>query len=197
MFTGLVKGIGIVKNVETISNNITLKIEFLPWIKDLQIDESISHNGICLTVEKIMETSYQVTAIDETIKKTNIGTWNAGDYINLERAMTLSDKLGGHIVQGHVDCMGHCLKIENKNGSTEYTFSYPPEFAALIIEKGSICVNGTSLTAFQLENNTFKVAIIPFTFENTIFQYIQIGDSVNLEFDILGKYILRQKELSI
>lgn len=195
MFTGLIEQLGIITAIEKNENNLVLKIKQDQLLHELQIDESVAHNGICLTVEAINEMDYQVTAIAETIEKTNIDQWNVGDTVNLERAMRLSDRLGGHIVQGHVDGIGICAHIEDQKGSIIFTFSFPEKFARLIIEKGSICINGTSLTAFDVTGSSFSVAIIPYTLDNTIFKYLKIKDAVNIEFDILGKYILRDVEL--
>ncbi len=190
MFTGIIKSLGEIKEISTIGSNRTFFIKS-ELFSQLKIDESLSHNGVCLTVEDIQNGIYKVTAIEETLKKTNAGQWKKGDLINLEQAMKLSERLDGHIVQGHVDGTGICIDKQEKNGSVEFTFQFDSVFATLIIEKGSICVNGVSLTAFNVTENNFTVAIIPYTFEHTNFHLLKTNDSVNLEFDILGKYVAR------
>jgi riboflavin synthase len=158
----------------------------------LYIDQSLAHNGVCLTVEEIQGALHRVTAVEETLKKTTLGEWKEGSLVNLERSLTLQKLLDGHLVQGHVDAVGACIGREGKEGSWEFTFRYPKEFFPLLVEKGSIAVNGTSLTAFDCVEDTFRVAIIPYTYEHTVFQYLQARDEVNLEFDIIGKYLQRQ-----
>jgi len=190
MFTGIIEALGEIKKITIEQKNRVF------WIKShiasqLRTEESVSHNGICLTVEDIQQDIYKVTAINETLEKTNAATWRENDLINLERSMKLNDRLNGHIVQGHVDGTGACISKKNKEGSVEFTFQYNETFAPLIIEKGSICLNGVSLTAFNLMNDTFTVAIIPYTFGHTNFHLLKEKDIVNLEFDILGKYIAR------
>lgn len=195
MFTGLVETMGVITHIETNLSNISLWIA-CSFTSALSIDESVSHNGICLTVEEIRDNTYKVTAVQETISITNITTWKIGDKVNLERAMRMNDRLGGHIVQGHVDTTAICIDIAASEGSTNYTFQIDTKFAPLVIEKGSICVNGTSLTCFGIDDTTFTVTIIPYTFTHSTIQFLQLGDEVNIEFDIIGKYILRQKQLS-
>ena len=190
MFTGIIEERGQIKEVLIEKSNRVFHIES-KLASDLKIDESVSHNGICLTVEDIKDNIYKVTAIEETLQKTNAGLWKANDIINLERSMKLNDRLDGHIVQGHVDGTGLCISRVNMNGSVEFIFQYNEKFAALIIEKGSICVNGVSLTAFNVTNTSFKVAIIPYTFSHTNFDSLKEADLVNLEFDVLGKYVAR------
>ncbi len=190
MFTGIIRETGI---IQEISRNKTNKIF---WIESniapqLQIDESVCHNGVCLTIEDINDNRYRVTAIQETLDKTNIADWKAGDIINLERSMQMNERIDGHIVQGHVDATGKCISKKDFEGSFEYTFSFDEKHASLIIEKGSVCVNGVSLTAFNVSNNSFTVAIIPYTFNHTNFQNLKESDNVNLEFDMLGKYVNR------
>jgi len=194
MFTGIIKALGEIKEISNAGSNriFFIKSELLPQLK---IDESISHNGVCLTIENIENDVYKVTAIEETLKKTNAGEWKKGDLINVEQAMRLNERLDGHIVQGHVDGTGICINNQQKDGSVEFTFQYNPSFAALIIEKGSICVNGVSLTAFNVTENNFTIAIIPYTFEHTNFHLLKTNDTVNLEFDILGKYVARMMAL--
>lgn len=195
MFTGLVECMGEVIAVQQQGGNLTFIISQEKIAPELEIDESVAHNGICLTVEAIQADRYQVTAIDETIRKTNISAWKPGDIINLERAMKLSDRLGGHIVQGHIDTTGICASIEDQEGSTLFTFTFPEAFAGLVIEKGSIAVNGTSLTCFRVGSNEFSVSIIPYTMEHTGFNRLKAGDIVNLEFDLIGKYLQRNIHL--
>ncbi|MGN6340742.1 MAG: riboflavin synthase [Ginsengibacter sp.] len=190
MFTGIIRSLGRLKEISNSGSNKTFFVEG-ELSPDLQVDESVSHNGICLTVEKIKGNVHQVTAIAETLKKTNANNWKTGDWINLEQAMQLNDRLDGHIVQGHVDGTGICLEKADSNGSVLFTFQFDISFAPLMIEKGSICINGVSLTAFDVTDNQFSVAIIPYTFSHTNFKTLKKGDLVNLEFDMLGKYIAR------
>lgn len=190
MFTGIIRSLGRLKEISNAGSNKTFFVES-ELSPDLQVDESVSHNGICLTVEKIEGKIHQVTAIAETLKKTNADKWKTGDWINLEQAMQLNDRLDGHMVQGHVDGTGICLEKADSNGSVLFTFQFDISFAPLIIEKGSICVNGVSLTAFDVADNQFSVAIIPYTFSHTNFKTLKKADLVNLEFDMLGKYIAR------
>ena len=158
---------------------------------ELKIDQSVAHNGVCLTVIDISENTYTVTAIKETIDKTNLGDWKLGDDVNLERAMKLGDRLDGHIVQGHVDQTGICMKILNAGGSWYYTFNYDSNLSNITIEKGSITINGVSLTVVDSKENEFSVAIIPYTYEHTNFKKFVLGTAVNLEFDVIGKYVAR------
>lgn len=193
MFTGIVETLGIVKKIEKQDQNLHITVQS-DITNELKIDQSVAHNGICLTVVSIKDQEYTVTAIHETILKTNIQLWKINDEVNLERAMKLGDRLDGHIVQGHVDQTAICTNIQDANGSKYYTFKY--EFKDNItIEKGSITVNGTSLTVVNSKKDEFQVAIIPYTLENTIFKNIKINDLVNLEFDILGKYITRLEQI--
>jgi riboflavin synthase len=196
MFTGIVETIGIIKNVSQDQENLNLTIES-KITNELKIDQSIAHNGICLTVVEIKENIYKVTAIKETVEKTTIGTWKKDTSVNLERAMILGARLDGHIVQGHVDQIGVCKNIKEANGSWYFTFEYDTALSNVTIEKGSITVNGTSLTVVNSKLNEFSVAIIPYTYENTIFSKIKIGDTVNLEFDVIGKYVKRLTELGV
>ncbi len=190
MFTGIIETLGSIKNIEKSDTNLQITIETL-ITPELKVDQSVAHNGICLTVIAISGNSYTVTAIDETIRKTNIASWKVGDIINLERAMKLGDRLDGHIVQGHVDQIGICEKIESRDGSWQFTFGYDKNFNNLTIEKGSITINGVSLTVVNSQENKFSVAIIPYTFANTNFKNFEIGTKVNLEFDVIGKYVSR------
>ena len=190
MFTGIIENIGTITDIEITGNNYTFWIES-PISHELKIDQSIAHNGICLTVEEVILQKHRVTAIHETIIKTNLQHLRKGDLVNLERCMQLNGRLDGHIVQGHVDTIAKCINIIDKTGSWEYQFSIHDEFANLMIEKGSITLNGISLTIFDVTKNSFRVAIIPYTYLHTNMQHLQIEDLVNIEFDIIGKYINR------
>ncbi len=194
MFTGIIETLGLVKDIVHSGSNITYLISSSIG-QELKIDQSLAHDGVCLTVESINNDLHQVTAIAETISKTNLTGLKIGSTINLERCMLMNGRLDGHIVQGHVDCTAICIERIDKNGSWEFQFEFPTEFAHLVIEKGSIAVNGTSLTCFAITNNSFKVAIIPYTYEHTSIQNVQAGSLVNIEFDILGKYVQRNIEL--
>lgn len=190
MFTGIIETLGTVQEIKKDKDNIHLTIDS-SITDELQIDQSVAHNGICLTVVAINDSSYTVTAIGETIKKTNISYWKTSDQINLERAMKLGDRLDGHIVQGHVDQIGTCIAADEANGSWHYTFEYDESLHNITIEKGSITVNGVSLTVVNSKKNEFSVAIIPYTFEHTNFKNFEVGTKVNLEFDVIGKYVAR------
>ena len=190
MFTGIIETLGIIKNMETQQDNMNVTVSS-SLTHELKIDQSLAHNGICLTVIDINDKEYTVTAISETIAKTNLSEWRIGDEINLERAMKLGDRLDGHIVQGHVDQKGNCTSFEETNGSWYFTFKYDNSLNNITIEKGSITVNGVSLTVVNSNENEFSVAIIPYTFEHTNFKNIKVGTIVNLEFDVIGKYITR------
>lgn len=194
MFTGIVETTGIVKQIVTSGTNKSFVIES-NISNELKVDQSLSHNGVCLTVVELGPNSHRVTAIEETLKKTNLGELAEGDMLNLERCMLMNGRIDGHIVQGHVDDTATCTDVVPKEGSWEFEFEFDPKFSALVIEKGSICLNGISLTIFDVKQKAFKVAIIPYTFENTNIQFIQPGSSVNIEFDVIGKYILRTQEL--
>jgi riboflavin synthase len=195
MFTGIIKNFGTLVQVEKDGKNLHLSFQS-DLTKDLSIDQSVAHNGVCLTVVAIEGDVYKVTAVDETLQKTTLGQWETGKLVNLELALQLGTRLDGHVVQGHVDGTGICKAIEPQEGSHVFTFEFSKEFAPLIIEKGSICVNGVSLTAFNVTENNFQVAIIPYTFSHTTFHQLKIGESINLEFDLLGKYFLRHLQLS-
>lgn len=190
MFTGIIEALGQVKEVKSNGTNKTFWI-LSPLSAEFRVDQSIAHNGVCLTIEEVKENSHRVTAIRETLEKTALNQWVTGTFVNIERSLLPSSRLDGHFVQGHVDTTGACEKIEPKNGSWEYTFSFPESFASFVIEKGSISLNGTSLTIFNVTKTTFDVAIIPYTYEHTTMQYLQKGEMVNLEFDLVGKYIVR------
>lgn len=190
MFTGIIETLGKVTALRKEDSNlhITIKSTLTP---ELKIDQSVAHNGVCLTVIAIKDDTYTVTAIDETLQKTSIGALKVNSYVNLERAMILGTRLDGHIVQGHVDQTGVCTAIEEKDGSAVFSFEYNADYNNVTIEKGSITIDGTSLTVFNSGKNTFSVAIIPYTFENTVFNTYKIGTVVNLEFDVIGKYVAK------
>lgn len=194
MFTGIVETLGIISDIKKDQENIHLTIQ-TNITNELKIDQSVAHNGVCLTVVNLFDDKHVVTAIKETIDKTTLGSWKIGDKVNIERAMKLGDRLDGHIVQGHVDQTAICTNILDKEGSWEYTFEYDSTLNNITIEKGSITVNGTSLTVVNSKKDSFSVAIIPYTYENTIFHTFEIGTKVNLEFDVVGKYIARMYEL--
>jgi len=190
MFTGIIEKTGRIADVISNGSNKSF------WIhsdlsNELKVDQSLSHNGICLTVEEVKNGMHRVTAIEETIVKTNAGSWETGKTINLERCMQLNGRLDGHIVQGHVDCTAECVAVIEKAGSWEYSFSFPEKFAAFIIEKGSVTINGISLTCFNVGDSCFTVAIIPYTFEHTNMSSLKKSDLVNIEWDVVGKYVSR------
>jgi riboflavin synthase len=195
MFTGIIEALGEVAEIKPSGTNKSFWIQS-PLAPQLKVDQSIAHNGVCLTIEALSTGSYKVTAVKETLEKTALHHWRPGTKVNLERSLLPASRLDGHFVQGHVDTTGTCESIENQDGSYEATFSFPHAFAELIIEKGSICVNGISLTAFKVTDTTFTVAIIPYTWQQTNLPYLKVGDPVNLEFDLIGKYILRKAQLN-
>ena len=188
MFTGIVEGLGVVKKIEKEGENIHFTIES-PFTDELKIDQSVAHNGCCLTVVGIDGSEYVVTAILETLEKTNLGQWTEGTKVNLERCMVMNGRLDGHIVQGHVDTTATCTGIEDQDGSYKFTFHY--ESSDVTVEKGSVTVNGTSLTVVDSKDKAFYVCIIPFTYEHTNFHQLSVGDKINLEFDIIGKYVAK------
>ncbi|MCS4434603.1 riboflavin synthase [Aquiflexum gelatinilyticum] len=190
MFTGIIETLGTVSGMTKEGTNVRFEISS-PITSELKVDQSVSHNGVCLTVVAVEGNTYSVTAIDETLKKTNLKSWAIGKKVNLERCMPANGRFDGHIVQGHVDQIGKIEKISEQDGSWIFDFSYDPNVGNVTVEKGSITVNGTSLTCFNSKNGRFSVAIIPYTYEHTNFHVLQIGDEVNLEFDIIGKYIQR------
>jgi riboflavin synthase len=190
MFTGIIETLGRVQEIQKDQDNVHITVAS-SITGELKIDQSVAHNGVCLTVVAIKDNTYTVTAIAETINKTNLAHWKVGDTVNLERAMKLGDRLDGHIVQGHVDQTGTCIAIEEAGGSWHYTFEYDPAANNITIEKGSITVNGVSLTVVNSKQNQFSVAIIPYTYEHTNFNAFQIGTVINLEFDVIGKYVSR------
>ncbi len=194
MFTGIIENLGQIVRINPNGSNVSF------WVKSamsnqLKVDQSVSHNGVCLTVEQIMDDSHKVTAIEETLLKTNLSKLVVGDCVNLERCLQMNGRIDGHIVQGHVDDVATCTNAIEKDGSWEYTFEFNEKFAALLIEKGSVCLNGISLTAFNVTTTSFTVAIIPYTYSNTSIKNIGVDSLINVEFDVLGKYILRMNEL--
>src|SRR4051812_25100866 len=190
MFTGIIEAIGKIESIEKNGSNKTF------WINssisnELKADQSVSHNGVCLTVEGVKENSHRVTAIEETLAKSNLDSWQKGDEVNIERCMVMNGRLDGHIVQGHVDTTAVCVDKQDLNGSWQFRFQFPDGFSKLVIEKGSIAINGISLTIFDVDANKFSVAIIPYTFEHTNMKHVSIGTTVNIEFDIIGKYVVK------
>lgn len=194
MFTGIIEEVGEIEAIERDKENLHLHVR-ARCTPELKVDQSVAHNGVCLTVVAIKEDVYQVTAIKETLEKTNLGELRQGDLVNLERGMRLGDRLDGHIVQGHVDQTATCTGISDQQGSTLFSFEFDPVIGNFTIEKGSITVNGVSLTVVDSGKNSFSVAIIPYTLENTTFKQLQVGSRVNLEFDVIGKYVARLHEL--
>lgn len=190
MFTGIIETLGTVTGLTKEGTNVRFDISS-PITGQLKVDQSVSHNGVCLTVVGIKGNTYSVTAIDETLKKTNLKSWAIGKKVNLERCMPANGRFDGHIVQGHVDQVGKVDQIAEQDGSWIFDFSFEPNTGNITVEKGSITVNGTSLTCFNSKNGKFSVAIIPYTYEHTNFHELKVGDEVNLEFDIIGKYIQR------
>lgn len=196
MFTGIIESTGKVLAITPNGSNVTFTLS-CPFGHELTIDQSVAHNGVCLTVDGLTDDSYTVTAIAETLQRTNLGALSIGQRVNLERCMPMNGRLDGHIVQGHVDTVGVCREIRDLNGSWEFTIGYDPQDKPeyLTVEKGSICVNGVSLTVVHSAPDAFSVHIIPYTFEHTTFRHLRVGDSVNLEFDIIGKYVARYTAL--
>ncbi len=188
MFTGIIESLGIVKSIIKQDTNITFNIES-PISKELKIDQSIVHNGVCLTVINKDNNTHQVTAIEETLLKSNLKNLNIGDKVNLERCMKADGRFDGHIVQGHIDTTCECINIEDMNGSWIFKFSH--QNSKLLVDKGSVTINGVSLTLVSVSDKDFSVAIIPYTFENTIFHELKVGQTVNIEFDIIGKYVAK------
>lgn len=196
MFTGIVETLGKVTKLEREGSNLHLTLK-CSIAQELKIDQSVAHNGCCLTVVALSGDTYTVTAINETLQKTNMGFLAEGDEVNLERCMPMNGRLDGHIVQGHVDMMGTCTKAETLDGSWVFGFSYQPDEQHVTVPKGSITINGTSLTVVESKDDYFSVAIIPYTFENTVFKNLKVGYKVNLEFDIIGKYVARIMSMSM
>ena len=194
MFTGIIEAVGKVVELKKEQKNLHLSLES-NLAKELKVDQSLAHNGVCLTVVETIANRYSVTAIEETLEKSNLGGIKIGDLINLERAMKITSRLDGHIVQGHVDQIGFCTGIDFREGSWFFDFEYDQNQQNITVEKGSICVNGVSLTVVNSGKSHFSVAIIPYTYENTNFNNIKKGDTVNLEFDMIGKYISKLHRL--
>ena len=190
MFTGIIESLGKITDLKVDRGNIDFTIES-NISKDLKVDQSVSHNGVCLTVTETNNNTHTVTAVKETLDKSSLTNFSVNDLINLERAMKLGERLDGHLVQGHVDGVAKCLGVSVNDGSWIYIFEFDISNEMLLIEKGSICINGVSLTVFDIEENTFKVTIIPYTYENTSFKTLKEGDVVNIEFDMIGKYLAR------
>ncbi|MFM9005834.1 MAG: riboflavin synthase, partial [Flavobacteriales bacterium] len=195
MFSGIVEATGTVVRIEQEQSNIHFSVE-APFVHELAIDQSIAHNGVCLTVVSIDENVYTVTAIAETLQRTELGEWKVGTKVNLERCLRLSDRIDGHMVQGHVDTTATCTLVEDKSGSWKYTFRYDHQPEWTTVPKGSICVNGVSLTVVDSEKGLFSVCIIPYTYEHTNFHTLQQGSTVNLEFDVIGKYVMRYMHIN-
>lgn len=194
MFTGIIEELASVTKIESQGENLhfTIKSSIAP---ELKIDQSVAHNGVCLTVTSVNDHTYTVTAIKETLDKTSLGSLSVGDIVNLERAMKMGTRLDGHIVQGHVDQVGECISIVDENGSWRFTFSYDPSLNNMTIEKGSITIDGTSLTVVDSKESQFSVAIIPYTYDHTRFKQYKVGTTVNLEFDVIGKYVSRLMQI--
>lgn len=195
MFTGIIEQTGLIKKIEATGSNKTFWISS-PLSNEFKIDQSVSHDGVCLTVEEVKDGMHRVTAIEETLEKSNLDNWCEGDEINLERCMLMNARIDGHLVQGHVDTTAVCIEKKNLNGSWEYTFEFDEAFAPFIIEKGSISVNGTSLTLFNTTQNSFTIAVIPYTYQHTNIKHVEKGKRVNIEFDMIGKYLYRFQEVN-
>jgi riboflavin synthase len=194
MFTGIVESLGKITNINLEEGNVDFTIES-SISKELKIDQSVSHNGVCLTVVYVKNDTHTVTAVKETLDKSSLKNFNEGDSMNLERAMKLGERLDGHMVQGHVDGVAKCIEVNLNEGSWIYKFEFDKNWQSLLIEKGSVCINGVSLTVFGINDNTFCVTIIPYTFKNTSFKELKPGDLVNIEFDMVGKYLSRFYQL--
>lgn len=196
MFTGIIEEKGIIKEINSSGTNKSFWVSS-PISKNFTVDQSIAHNGVCLTVEEVNNNEHRITAIEETLKKTNLNSWEKNTVINLERCLQMNGRLDGHIVQGHVDAVATCIGVAEKDGSWEFSFQFDKKFAPLVIEKGSISLNGISLTIFNVKEDSFTVAIIPYTYEHTNMEYLRPGDVINLEFDMIGKYVARIAELKM
>ena len=190
MFTGIVESLGKITNINVSQGNVDFTVKS-NISKELKIDQSVSHNGVCLTVVDLKNDAHTVTAVKETLDKSSLKNFNVGDHVNLERAMKLGERLDGHMVQGHVDGVAKCVESRLNEGSWIYVFEFDKKNQHLLIEKGSVCINGVSLTVFDIDDNRFSVTIIPYTYENTNFSSFKIGSIVNLEFDVFGKYIAK------
>jgi riboflavin synthase len=189
MFTGIVEEVGEVVEVNTAGSNTDLVIK-ARMAPDLRVDQSVSHNGVCLTVTEVLDDRFLVTAVEETLQRSNLGALKAGDGVNLERSLRIGDRLDGHMVQGHVDTLVTCTGVEERDGSWWFTFALPKR-SELLVDKGSVCLNGVSLTIAALEGSSFSVAVIPYTYAHTTFRSLMPGDPVNVEFDVIGKYVAR------
>ncbi len=194
MFTGIIESTARIANIIKAGTNTDFWIES-SLTPEFKIDQSVAHNGVCLTVVEIRDKQYRVTAVDETLQKTSLNSWKIGDIVNLERSLRLGDRMDGHLVQGHVDATAQCIEKKTLDGSWLFRFRFDEKFAALVIEKGSICLNGVSLTIFNVGRNEVTVTIIPYTYEHTNFAQIEEGTVINVEFDVMGKYLLRQQAL--
>ncbi len=192
MFTGIIEQTGVIIQAAPQGSNMDYWVEAL-MSHELKPDQSVAHNGVCLTVVEVQGSRYRVTAVEETLAKTTLSNWKEGDVVNLERSLRVGDRLDGHFVQGHVDTTAVCTGREEREGSYIFRFRFPEQFAPLVIEKGSICLNGISLTVFDVSTDVFSVTIIPYTYEHTNLRLLEPGGRVNLEFDVLGKYLLRQR----
>lgn len=195
MFTGIIEKTGTITAIVRSGTNMDIWVE-TPIAAELKIDQSVAHNGVCLTVVSIDGNRHRVTAVEETLNKTNLSAWKEGDIVNIERCLKVGDRLDGHFVQGHVDATAICTGKETLDGSWLFRFKFPASFAPLVIEKGSACINGVSLTVFNVTEDTFTVTIIPYTYEHTNFSQVEEGSEVNIEFDVLGKYLLRHSQLT-
>jgi riboflavin synthase len=196
MFTGIIENTGTIKEIISSGTNKSFWVE-ASLSEALKVDQSVSHNGVCLTVDELKEGMHRVTAIEETLGKTNLGFLQPGNLINIERCMQLNGRLDGHLVQGHVDDVAKCTAVITKDGSWEYLFGYDTKYAGLLIEKGSICLNGISLTVFNVRSGSFTVAVIPYTYNHTNMHQLQKGDWANVEFDVIGKYVNRLLSLKV
>ena len=194
MFTGIIENTGKIMRIDREGDNKSFLIASA-ISTELKVDQSVSHNGVCLTVEELIDNQHRVTAIRETLVKTDMDNWKVGDKVNLERCLAFNGRLDGHLVQGHVDATAACIAKKDMNGSWQYTFEFPSEFAAYVIEKGSISLNGISLTVFNVTNTSFDVAIIPYTYNYTNIGAVEPGQIVNVEFDMIGKYVKRIADL--
>ncbi len=200
MFTGIIESVGKVVSIRDEGTNRTFRFRVALDEEPIKVDQSIAHNGVCLTVTKVFEDAegnkeYEMDAVQETLEKTSLGELNVGDPINVERCLKAGQRLDGHFVQGHVDTVGRVTEIETRDGSWMYRFAFPDRYASLLVDKGSITINGVSLTVVDAGRDSFSVTIIPYTFDHTNFHHLKVGDAVNLEFDVLGKYILRMQDL--
>ncbi|MBP7274352.1 MAG: riboflavin synthase [Saprospiraceae bacterium] len=196
MFTGIIESYGVIADIIPNQANIDFWITS-PIASELKIDQSVAHDGVCLTVVAVTENTYKVTAIAETLSLTALHAWKRGTHVNLERAMAAGQRLDGHFVQGHTDGMGECIHVADQHGSWQFTFRIPQQQAHLLISKGSVCINGVSLTVVQPTTDSFAVAIIPYTYEHTNFNKITVGTKVNIEYDVIGKYLARYRELNL